>query len=656
MGETMKDLPEGFVLDSPGGSSDLPDGFVLDQPKQPRGTFGDALAQGLTFGFSDELYGGVTAPVRMAIDRAQGGKMTLGEAYGKGRDFVRGQVAAYRDDNPGKAAAGEFVGGMMTAGGVGAKAAQGAATLGQQALRGAAAGAAYGGAYGFGSGEGGFVERAKDAAASAALGGAIGAAAPVVATGVARGFGAAKNIVTGGPKKNVSQAAAERVAKALSDDGVDLRKLAQSLQKGETVFDRATRENAPNLTGLAGSAYRAPGPGRAMTEQFFENRADDMAGAVSKAAQKGLKGAQGETYYATLESLRNARKAKAEPLYQQAQRVGRIASKRLNEFMRRPVFQEAMERAAREADDMGRTLPNVIKRDPATGRFFSSPEGLDTEAVQFIKEGLDGKIDAAMREAPWGRAHTSESRRLSIIKDAFLKEVDKANPAYAAARQAWAGETANMRAMELGRSLLSGRRDVELFADDIAKMSGSEKEFFRAGVARAIYDKLQTTPDGLDAANRMIRTPAMRSKLRLAFPDQRSFDRFLSSVEGESRVFRSGTKIMRGSQTAGREVDDAVQSMQYSRQIAAGVLDVMQGNPQNIAWRVLNRVGDRAAGMNPQIAEEVSKILYNPNLPQNLEVLRRAIAQQGQVAVRAPFRPALLQGAAAGSLAATVNP
>lgn len=127
----------------------------------PEGSEGRALFQGQTFGFGDEIIGGMAA----GIDKISGNEKPLGELYTQYRDKERQQMKEYRQNAPKKALAYELGGAILSPAAL-AKIPQAVKGLsaGKQAM---AISGAYGTVYGAGSSEaetaGGV---AKDAAVS----------------------------------------------------------------------------------------------------------------------------------------------------------------------------------------------------------------------------------------------------------------------------------------------------------------------------------------------------------------------------------------------------------------------------------------------------------------------------------------------------------
>lgn len=205
--------------------------------------------QGLTFGFADEIGGGVNA-------------LLNGSSWGEENDRIRNTIDQARHDQPeaytagdvGGSIAGAFIPGVGLAGtaargvGLGARAVSGLA-------RGARVGAIAGGARGAGDGRGNLIDRAPGAAMGGAVGGAMGGvmggAAPVMGA-VGRGV----NNATNGAVRMAGEAT-DNLGNSLLGGG----RSSFMRQMGEPVdnivdggIDRLARSN-PGLGAQAGDLY-----------------------------------------------------------------------------------------------------------------------------------------------------------------------------------------------------------------------------------------------------------------------------------------------------------------------------------------------------------------------------------------------------------------
>jgi hypothetical protein len=161
------------------------------------------LAPGLTFGFADEIAGGIDAAL---TDRT----------YGQSVEMLRGREREMAEANPGSAIAGQIAGAVASPASPLFVPARGA-TLPATVARAAGAGAAAGGVYGFGTGEGGLGNRTENALRGAVGGALIGGAIPAVGNLVQRGV------------EGIVNSRAARAAMAAAPSVDDLRTAARAI-------------------------------------------------------------------------------------------------------------------------------------------------------------------------------------------------------------------------------------------------------------------------------------------------------------------------------------------------------------------------------------------------------------------------------------------
>jgi len=229
-------------------------------------------------------------------------------------------------------------------------------------------------------------------------------------------------------------------------------------------------------------------------------------------------------------------------------------SPKMVEIMRRPSVADAFRRAKDIAAERGDDLGNISVVD---GRLVTQAGEEVTEIsakfLHYLKMGLDDQIFA-------GRVPTSGigSTQLNALKDTrtlFLNLFDKANPAYKKARNYWAGETASLDAMKLGKAI--NRADPDELADDLARMSASELEAFRLGAMNALIDKIETSVDTANIARNFVKTKKLRRLLRLTFPKgekgQVKYDKFVGKLSDEMDMHITKATVTGNSTTAARQ-------------------------------------------------------------------------------------------------------
>lgn len=239
------------------------EGFAAPEPKafqpapDPVGGFNEfsnavqsGFNQGLTFGFGDELYAGVAAPVAAAGSWLGGGEFDLGKAFNEQLDLTRKVNAERSGANPIASAAGEVTGAIVNP----------LSRISGGPLKSAATGAGLGAAYGFGTGET-MDERLSGAGLGALGGGVVGAVAPAVAKGVGNALtrGAQRRAtnaaIAGAPAAADLKQTASQMFRSVDNAGVtiDTNKFARFVQD-QVRWAKSKRIN-PNLDPKATGAY-----------------------------------------------------------------------------------------------------------------------------------------------------------------------------------------------------------------------------------------------------------------------------------------------------------------------------------------------------------------------------------------------------------------
>ena len=496
-----------------------------------------SMARGATFNLADELAaaGGAT------VGSLTGQPGTWSERYGQRLAEERARDVAYDEQSPVASMAGQIAGGVALPLGAFATAGR---SLGTAALRSAGAGAAFGGAAGFGQGEGGIGPRALNAAEGALVGGAIGAAIPPA---IAAGSGLAGMV---GRATGMADRAAPAERLFLRDLERDVLSPAELAQRA-----RAAGEAPIGLVDIAGENVRQAGAAVARMPGQGQRMATEMI-----AARGGP--AQAERLRSTVREIVNAddygdaigrvvqnRRETAQELYARAYARPMPDDPRLTQFMtdkdvQRGIF-EGMESLRREAVTQERPFNpaqyGMTVRDDGTIVLGDGP--IPTQLIDAAKRGLD-RLEEAARNAS-GQA-TGKSREIGNLRRALLARADELNPDFAAARAAYAGDTALLQAANDGRRLVSMRpEDFEMTAKELRGMGESEREFFRLGVARGLMDRINASADNAEATRlrQMFGTEFMRERLKAIFDDPQDFDRFRRMMDQEISMAQTNRAV-----------------------------------------------------------------------------------------------------------------
>lgn len=591
-----------------------------------------SVASGATFGFADELAAGASSLTGIGAQEGGQGDYESNLAAERARDE---QIPL------GTSITGNVIGGLATGSGL----AKGAAAVAPGAVqafsnlpgftRAVLLGGGYGGAYGLGSGEGGTANRLASAGTGAAIGAATGALVYPAVKAAEKGIGAvAKGIQNRmGPKT----AAQRKVLEAIQRDEMTPGKVSSRLR---ALGPQATLADAggENLTGLARAAAGVPGSAKNRAAQTLNARASGEAGRITQKINQGLKPTD---YFAAEDKFLAQLKSNARDLYQKAYAAGKhLESKNLSKLLERPVAKKAMLEAADLASINGRRLsqldPTLTAQlreavklglvDPSVVPKGGVGRGITTEAIDDLKRGLDAMIDKETNQLTGGL--TKRGALLADFKRQLLREVDNLNPAYAAARKAYAGDAEVLTALREGRRAL--KLDPEEITRAMADMSESAKQAYRSGAARALKDIVDNTPDTTSAARRLFSKDVMRSRLRALFPDQDTFNALARTLNSEMRFQQVRNTVLGGSPTQPRLAEQA------DLGVDPGILQEAARNPGSFLGNVAREGYRRLTQPNPDLAQELSKILFSRNQSANQQAIDALLARQqvGQVSQR----------------------
>jgi hypothetical protein len=655
-------LPPGWTVTppQPAAAAPLPAGWTVTPPSPeqefrngPLGfmdNMGRRLAGGASFGFADEIAAGMDALTHPLLGRGSSAP-TIGERYDANLQGERGIDRAFERRAPVLSAVGDvtgMIGGTIAApllapGKVAGMIPAPTSMLGKMAL-GGTAGGAVGAVEGFGTGEGGFTNRAENAATHGAIGAGTGALIPPMLAGVGKLAGPVLDKLG---LRNADKAALNQTLRAFERDGISpedalvkLREWRAAGSKPEALVDLG----GENVRALATTAANLPGKSRQAAMDLVEARkggaservGGDMARAISPSTN----------YSGTIDELMASRRRAADPLYEKMRQAPTYWDPELEALMKRPSMKDAWAKAQRLAAEEGVDLPKVWKLDEKTGEMIRTGESRpDWASWDYIKRGLDEVIEG--HKDQFGKM-TDTGRTSTGTRKALLDILDAANPDYKAARAAYSGPSQSIDAMKLGRTILS--EDADITAKKIAALDPGDKEFFRAGVVKAIQDKVENTIDGRNVVASFFNKPALRNKLAAAFDSPEEFRRFEALMKREMDMATTNNAISpRGGSQTMRLLSGA-EDMKTDPHVGpvANLLNLQFGTAAKQALTSMLRPTSQS--MNSNTADALAPLLFQQTPEETARVLRGLIAAQGSHqavgAGRAQMMPGLLGGAA----------
>lgn len=591
--------------------------------------FGRSLLQGLSFNFADE------------IEAALKSGSISSKEYENQLARVREGIKQYEQQYPGRAFAGELIGGLAPTaaaliaapftGGATAPAAIAGATriaarvpsLGGMALRGAGYGAASGAVSGAGGAEGGLGNRASSATLGGLTGAVLGGSSPLVTQAVSSGGKAVKGVFKSTQPQDALNKAQELIAKKLLQEGLDPTELAakqaqRNLTLGsrdETLADYA----GESMRRLARGAMAIPQSAQTETRQMLIERAKGAGPRITQDLTDLTAVGARDIQDVTDEIIRN-RSALAAPLYDQARSAGQISSSTLDNLLKKSKdIQQAISDARR--------LPQ-----------FADLADNDMVMLDKAYKYVGGIANEARQSGKTNRANDLDDLRVSL-----LKAIEKEVPVYGQAVKIFADESVLKDALDAGSKKFLKKKPSEI-TRELAKFSDeSERQMYRLGAIQSVRDDIYASKDTADIADKYLNSREMRDRMRTVFNSDGEYEAFVKNLERERQMAITRSRIESGSPTAPIGQDIAELSGPAPSEILTATGQLMRGDLVGGGLNLMGQFVPRMQGLNENVAEQVARSVLNPSFAQQQQILtnispvmdelrRRALQQQTRAA------------------------
>lgn len=574
------------------------------------------------FGLTDEaagVFGGAASALR-------------GEGFQRGfqetQQDVRTGLETAREERPAETLALELGGAVATGAALPSITGRAATTLGGRVAQGAKFGAGAGAVTGAGEAEGGLGERLKGAARGAPVGAVAGGALPVVGQGLKSAAGGVRRFFGGAP---AASRAEEAVTAAFARDDLDLDVVVKKLSdtKPTTLAD----VGGENVRGLARTALGAPGTAREKGRKFLEERARKETSRINQDISELI--SSNTNLVETVDEVIDRRAQIAAPLYQKAYAKADISSPKLTELFERPAMAKAIKNAQSISANEGR------------GEAVRLTE---TRFLDDVKRGLDDVINKE-KDPLTGKITSDVGRSVVKLKKEFVDEIDKQNPAYKTARDAFSSETDSLNALREGEGFtkLDGNQLRKLMKG----MSENEKEMFRIGAVKNMRQTIAKAVDTGSSARRLFNQEFKREQIKELFANEADFEEFTKRLTQELQFDATRGAVVGGSQTAEKLAEQGANLGSQAGLVAQAVA----GDPTSAATfgagRLVQNLSNRAKGLGDKELQEINTILLDPSKQTNQENLARIgklLVESGESARRTGERSAKAS-ALAGALA-----
>ena len=591
--------------------------------------FGRSVLQGLSFNFADE------------IEAALRSGSVSNKEYENQLARVRAGIKEYEQQYPGRAFAGEMIGGLaptaaaliaapFTGGATAPAVVAGATrmatkipTLGGIALRGAGYGAASGAVSGAGGAQGGLENRLGSAALGGATGAVLGGASPVVTQAVSSGGKAVKSVFKPTQPQDALNKAQELIAKKLAQEGIDPAELArqQAMRnltlgaKDETLADYG----GESMRRLARGAMAIPQSAQTGTRQMLIERAQGAGPRITQDITN-LTAVGARDIQEVADEIVANRSRLAAPLYEEARSAGQISSPALNNLLTKS-------KDIQQAIGDARRLP----------QFADLPDN-DMVMLDKAYKYVGGIANEARKAGKTNRANDLDELRVNLL-DAIKKEV----PVYGKAVQTFADESVLNDALAAGSKNFLKKRPSDINRE-LAKFSDeSERQMYRLGAIQSVRDDIYGEKELKNIADKYLNSREMRDRMRTVFNSEGEYEAFVKNLERERQMAITRSRIEGGSPTAliGQDIAELA-GPAPSEVISAGG-QLMRGDLIGGGLNLVGQLAPRLQGMNENVAEQVARNVLNPSFAQQQELLtslspvmdelrRRALQQQTRAA------------------------
>lgn len=501
------------------------------------------------------------------------------------------------------------------------------------------------------AGEGFVGQKVGQAGMGFLAGGTIGAASEVISPVVSWLRGVHGDTVAG---DKAAQTILDRIQKDEKGGGPTMQQMLDlanlTPEKPMMLGDVA----GVNTQGLLGKVARAPGEAKQIIAKAMNDRAIDASLRLGDDITDSLGGGAA---YTIDKALVKARSEAAKPLFEKAYAVKPIYDARIDQYLQQPEIQEGIRRGwtneRREAIGEGRA-PNpadyaILYFDEQGHPVIAPVPNMRLLAV--AKEGLDAMLED-MKEPLTGNLNKA-GVALKKFRNGFVDALDKLNPLYKTARNAWSGGTDSFLALREGQDLfnLEPEKIRDLFQNEYTE---NDREFFRLGAANAMRKMVGGTeemgeqtglPLGMPKGNpakRIAGSPRQRQQMRAMFDNDAEFDKFFQRLNSEHMMYQNWQKIYGGSQTAERMGEDLRGELYAGSHAVRVGGSLVRGHPIEAASHGLQALTAVLPKTHPKVAAAQARLLTKPT-PEAIKALRDAAGKIPTIRVT----PWMVPGAAA---------
>jgi hypothetical protein len=396
---------------------------------------------------------------------------------------------------------------------------------------------------------------------------------------------------------------------------------AQARTAAAPHYDRAYSSpvpGTPELDAVLGTPFGQTAVGRARTIAANERRSPSELGFAQDA--------QGNTVLNPMpnQAIADHLGARAElDASQEAYRAARNGTGDVNGARQRV---EAARDGVRKAEAALSVAPDPSK--PA------SVPGYTTQTLDYVKRGMDDALEEK-RNPITGRLVLDEAGRAQNgVRSQLLSEVDRWNPAYQDARQAYAGPMGSRDALARGSDAYS--LSPQELAMQVVNQSPEHFGQMQLGYRGAMIDHAGRVRDSSNPWDATLGSPVARQRLDAMYPDNPGVQNLNRQAELEKGMQQTTNSVLGNSRTARNLIADQAFSENpvFETALHAGSAALTGGASLPVSGAMLAGAGmkDRVKGFIGQRAisraNDVAPLVLNTDPSQSLTTMSDLASKQ----------------------------
>lgn len=224
----------------------------------------------------------------------------------------------------------------------------------------------------------------------------------------------------------------------------------------------------------------------------------------------------------------------------------------------------------------------------------ATQRGYTTQTLDYVKRGLDDILEG-QRDKVTGRLVMDEYlRSVNKVRGQLVSEMDRLNPGYRAAREAYQGPARERDALNDGYAAVSARMKPDAMSRVVERLPEAELGQYRTGYSTGMAEQVEGMRLSHDPYAVVWGTPDQMAKAGMLFPEGTA--NFARQVELEGMLAKTQSETLGGSPTASRRAADEMFGPGMGMQIAGeAALGAVAGVPpiSSVSRALTATVGDR---------------------------------------------------------------